>query len=80
MSSLTRKRRCTRYGTCWPPSCRGGYATTLDMVEQTGGVAGNHAPLLTVIAINMPPAVDESWAEALVQHRHARPTTPASTC
>ncbi|HIU04191.1 MAG TPA: hypothetical protein IAD14_01795 [Candidatus Coprousia avicola] len=45
---------------------QGGYATTLDMVEQTGGVAGNHAPLLTVIAINMPPAVDESWAEALV--------------
>lgn len=51
----------------------GRYPTTFDMVEQTGGVRGDHAPLLTVIAINMPSVVDESWAEALItiaQHGH----------
>ena len=51
----------------------GRYPTTFDMVEQTGGARSDHAPLLTVIAINMPSVVDESWAEALItiaQHGH----------
>ena len=51
----------------------GRYLTSLDMVEQTGGVHGDHDPLLTVMAINMPSVVDESWAEALIniaQHGH----------
>ncbi len=51
----------------------GRYPAAVDMVEQTGGARGDHAPLLTVIAINMPSVVDESWAEALIniaQHGH----------